>query len=407
MIFNSLITHPSLGIIVSDKSGKILSTNPWMLTFLGYEVEQLVGKNIDIIIPYEMREEFYNYKRKYYSTSTPNRVIRRIEIDILKKNGHRGFVDVYLFDYATQDDVHTISFYSQHLEEEETQSKIEKIAIELELRVSQRTKELSEALTELNYAHSNLEREIEKKKEAEKMILSNLEKEKELNELKSRFVCMASHEFRTPLAGILTSATLIEKYNQMGEPQKMSKHILTIKKSIKSLTNILNEFLSLDKLDQGAMEAHISCFSLKMLVEETINQLKDLSGRNQKITINHQNEDVILIQDQEILRNILINLLSNAIKYSPEGKDIELSSHISGSDIIITVKDEGIGIPSSDQKFLFQRFFRAKNVNTIQGTGLGLSIVKSYLELIGGTISFTSTENKGATFEINFPLERK
>ena len=131
MIFNSLITHPSLGIIVSDKSGKILSTNPWMLTFLGYEVEQLVGKNIDIIIPYEMREDFYNYKRKYYSTSTPNRVISRIEIDILKKNGHRGFVDVYLFYYATHDDVHTISFYSQHLEEEETQSKIEKIAIEL------------------------------------------------------------------------------------------------------------------------------------------------------------------------------------------------------------------------------------------------------------------------------------
>ena len=234
-----------------------------------------------------------------------------------------------------------------------------------------------------------------------------LQKEIELNEMKSRFVSMASHEFRTPLSAILSSTSLIEHYISPEQEEKRKKHVERIKSSVKNLTSILDDFLSLEKLEQGKVEAHNSQFNLKEFIEDAIEEMEGMSKKKQQeINFDYDGaEDVY--QDKKILRNVLLNLLSNAIKYSPEEKTIYISAQILNEQVTLKVKDQGIGIPLEAQKNLFDKFFRARNAANIQGTGLGLNIVKRYVELLDGTISFQSKENAGSCFTIQFPKNKK
>ena len=239
-------------------------------------------------------------------------------------------------------------------------------------------------------------------KKAAEEILFSLEKERNLNEMKSKFVYIASHEFRTPLSTILSSVTLIDKYKNEEDSEKRTKHIERIKSSVKNLTEILNDFLSLEKLEAGKIETHLSTFDLVDFAKELSEELQALSKAGQEIIYTHSGEQRMVTLDKQLLRNICINLLNNAIKYSPENNRIEFRSSINGS-IELEVSDEGIGIPDEDQTHLFERFFRAANVTAIQGTGLGLNIVKRYVQLLNGNINFVSRVNKGTTFKIQFP----
>ena len=241
-------------------------------------------------------------------------------------------------------------------------------------------------------------------KKAANEILYALDKERTLNEMKSKFVSIASHEFRTPLSTILTSVTLIDKYQNPDDKEKRNKHIDRIKSSVKNLTEILNDFLSLEKLEAGKIETNLSTFNLPKFAEELKEELQALSKTGQRIEYTHSGEQQSVTLDMQLLRNICINLLNNAIKYSPENSIIEFSSHINDT-IELKVKDYGIGIPDEDQSHLFERFFRAANVTAIQGTGLGLNIVRRYVQLLKGNINFESQVNAGTTFTINFPKE--
>lgn len=247
-----------------------------------------------------------------------------------------------------------------------------------------------------------VERNITQEKLAEEEIKNALEKEKELNELKSRFVSMASHEFRTPLTSIYSSATLLEKYKKEDEQPRRDKHINRIKSSVSSLTGILNDILSLSKVEEGKIEANpttIDCFNFG---EELREEVQAISKRNQKVMYTHQGPRDF-ITDVKLLKNICLNLLTNAIKYSYEGGLIELTTEVKNDNLYITVKDNGIGIPVSEQENMFTRFFRAKNVTNIEGTGLGLNIVKKYVELLSGEISFKSIPEYGTTFYLTLP----
>jgi len=234
-----------------------------------------------------------------------------------------------------------------------------------------------------------------------------LEKEKELNEMKSRFVSMASHEFRTPLSAILSSTSLMEHYVNPDQEDKRKKHVERIKSSVKNLTSILDDFLSLEKLEQGKVESHNSEFNFREFIEDAIEEMHGMSKKKQQeIHLQYDGPEQVY-QDKKILRNVLLNLLSNAIKYSPEGKTIFISSEIKDERVNLAVKDEGIGIPLEAQKNLFDKFFRARNAVNIQGTGLGLNIVKRYVELLDGIISFNSIENAGTVFTVSFPRYKK
>jgi len=230
-----------------------------------------------------------------------------------------------------------------------------------------------------------------------------LDQEKELGEMKSRFVSMASHEFRTPLTTILSSAFLLQSLIGTGETTKSIKHLERIKKSVRNLTDILNDFLSLEKLDQGKVEVRAEEVDLHELLSDIVEELSKSRKDSQSIDLTYKGPNRVVV-DERIVRNVIINLLSNAIKYSEKG--IHLSATVSPQIAVISIKDEGIGIPKGDQSHLFEKFYRGHNVTNIQGTGLGLNIVKRYLDLVGATITFNSREGAGTIFTVSFPLPR-
>lgn len=240
----------------------------------------------------------------------------------------------------------------------------------------------------------------EKVKARTRELLESLEREKEMNEMKSAFVSMASHEFRTPLSSILSSVSLIAGYKDKEQYDKLEKHIDRIRISVKNLMDILNDFLSVDKLEQGQMQAEQEGFDLREFVQNLSTELDGLRKEGQVIHYTHHGETAVWL-DKKIMRHVMLNLLSNAVKYSKD--NVELWTETHKDQVVLTVKDQGIGIPEEQQKNLFNKFFRARNVNDIQGTGLGLSIVKRYVELLNGTIEFTSGENSGTTFTVTLP----
>ncbi len=250
-----------------------------------------------------------------------------------------------------------------------------------------------------NYTEK-LERKVA---ERTKQLRQALEKEKELNELKTRFLSLVSHEFKTPLSSILTSITLLAKYTNTDQQQKRDKHITTIKSKVKYLDTILNDFLSIERLETGKVKYKLEQFPLSKMINQVIYDANLLLKSGQTINYPDDIDDITITFDEKIFELILSNLVHNAIKYSPENTTIDLQV-IKGNDSLqLIVNDQGIGIPETEQKFIFNRYFRANNALLNQGTGIGLNIVKQHLENLRGTISFTSKENDGSTFVVEIP----
>ncbi|MBT8326846.1 MAG: PAS domain S-box protein [Bacteroidia bacterium] len=244
---------------------------------------------------------------------------------------------------------------------------------------------------------------VTREKHAEDEIYNALKKEKQLNELKTRFVSMASHEFRTPLSSILSSASLIAKYNLESQQDNRIKHIIKIKRNVQNLNLILNDFLSLEKIEGGIIKNNPEPIELSEFLNELVEESEQLTDGNQKLLTEFNHKKVLFKLDHFLLRNMLNNLLSNAIKYSSE--DIILRTLESNSKLSIEVQDFGLGISEEDQKSLFNRFFRASNAGTIQGTGLGLNIVRRYANIMDAEVIFESKLNEGSKFSIIFKIK--
>lgn len=406
MTFHALFEHSSLGIIISDVSGSILRVNPWAAKIFGYEINELIGQKIEVLVPQNLRSSHVHQREGYAKNPHPRAMGMNLNLLAAKKSGELFPVEISLTFYEFEGEKQIVSFVNDITVRKRAEQNLVKLTEELESKVNERTKELSEALLELSHTNEGLKQEMEHRKRVEAQIRSMLEKEKELNELKSRFVSMASHEFRTPLGGILSSVSLIDRYSKEEDAAKREKHIHNIKKSVRNLTNILNDFLSLDKLDQGKISSAPSEFQLTTLIDETVDEFKESAEKGHAFSVTHSDGELGLFQDKEMIRNVLINLLSNAMKYSPDSGTIFVRTEKTGGMVKIEIEDQGMGIPEADQKHLFERFFRAHNVTNLQGTGLGLNIVKRYLDLMNGTITFTSKENHGTKFIVNLP-ERK
>ena len=262
------------------------------------------------------------------------------------------------------------------------EDELQQLNANLEVLVQNRT-------AELNYANNELKKAFEI--------------ERELSQLKGKLVSMASHEFKTPLSTILSSISLVERYTELDDIEKRTKHIDRIKSAVNNLNNILNDFLSLEKIESGFMARELVTINVSEFIHSIIDELNPLLQQDQVIEFSHKGKSEILA-DKHTLKNILINLLSNAVKYSPEGKEIILKTHCLPDALKIEVTDYGIGIPNEDKAHMFERFFRASNASSYQGTGLGLTIVKRYLDLLGGSIRFDSELNKGTSFFVHLPL---
>lgn len=305
------------------------------------------------------------------------------EISIDQEALRSGAADYLIKGLISGRDLERAIRYS--IEQAKNVKEIKVLNADLEKRVKARTLILEEALKELGSSREELSKA--------------LEKEKELNELKSRFVSMASHEFRTPLATIMSSLSLVSKYGDQGEKEKQFKHINRIKSAIVHLTDILNDVLSLSKLEEGRVNVSRDEFNLFEMTTEVVQEMLAISNPDQQIVYSHTGEQTVAL-DKNILKHILFNLISNALKFSPARKPIKVTTEILDAQLILSVKDSGIGISEEDQQHLFERFFRGHNATNIQGTGLGLNIVAKYVEMIGGSIDFQSVLEEGTTFTV-------
>lgn len=387
------------GIIAVTEAGMISMANTAAHTIFGYSPGELPGHTIEELVPHTLRGNHQKYRHHYNNDPQPRRMGAGRDLLGLKKCGETLPVEISLNTAIINGERHVIAYIIDISERKKMELALKKseeqllqYASQLEKRVKARTEELEEA-------NAALETQISITKKAETDAKIALERERELNELKSRFVSMASHEFRTPLSTILSSASIIEKYKDAETQEKRAKHIKKIKSSINNLNGILEDFLSLSKLEEGKFDMSLQEVDLEETCSQVIDELSSIRKEKQDIHLAVSGTPEKIISDPKFVKNILINLTSNAIKYSE--KDIETNlDYRSNGEICISITDYGMGIPESDQKHLFERFFRAQNATNIPGTGLGLNIVKKYVEMLGGRISFESTINKGTTFYV-------
>jgi PAS domain S-box-containing protein len=406
-IFNILFEAIPEGVIIVNENQVIIAANSSAEQMFGYKTGALSNKNLNVLIP----SKFHLNHQTHFSKFIKSKNIRKINHDLnlvgIKKNKKEFPVEIGLNPFTVNDENFILALIIDITIRKENEKKIDALNSLLEKKIILRTSELNNTIKQLKELNLNYKNEIKKRIEAEKNIKNALKKEQELNELKTKFLSMVSHEFKTPLSGILTSTMLLNKYQLSEEHLKREKHIKTIESKVHYLNNILNDFLSIERLDTSKVTYKFTTFNLSKIINEVVYNANMLLKSGQRIIIPQNSDDFILQQDEKILELILSNLIYNAVKYSPENTTVKLHIIKNGKSIIFNIIDEGIGIPANDQKFIFNRYFRAENVLNTQGTGIGLNIVQAHLENLGGSINFTSKENKGSIFTVKLPLKNE
>lgn len=394
-MLDALFKHATEGIVVVNKEGVIVMLNPKALELFGYHDKELVNQKIETLIPRRLSRTHVQDRDAYFEGPKARGMGGSLDLFAARKDGSEFPVEVSLSPFTTSEGEFVVSFVIDITERKknentikEANKEIQKLNAELEERVKKRTQELAMA--------------IEKTEQSQDEVMRALKKERELNNMKSQFVTIASHEFRTPLATILSSASLIGRYAKTEEEEKRQKHVQRIKSAVTNLTEILNDFLSIGKLEEGRVHSIPVHTELKEFTQGLIEEIKSLCKENQRIAFLYEGDCDTWI-DKQLLRNVIFNLVSNAIKYSESGTLITVKIASDPKNINIQIKDQGIGIPENDHSHIFERFFRAHNAGTAQGTGLGLNIVQDYVNLMKGDISFSSEVGKGTTFYVNLP----
>ncbi len=398
----SLFENATEGIILTNGSGNIVMVNPASERMFGYDAGEIIGKPIEVLIPEKFKPHHHELRDGFYKHPSNRSMGQNRDLFGRKKDGTNTPVEVSLSHYRKDNELFVIAFIvditrrkeiennmkNQQAELERISNEIRKLNADLEMKVEERTMILKEALQRLEQSQTELS--------------EALDKERQLNEIKSRFVSMASHEFRTPLSTVLSSASLLSKYTHSEDQEKRDKHINKIKSSVKNLNEILEDFLSLGKLDEGKVHSLGSEFDLHDCISDTMEEMKPFLKRGQKIELQFDG-DPIIFSDRKLLRNIVINLCSNAIKFSGEDSLVKIEAANNQGEVKIAVMDQGIGIGEEDQEHLFSSFFRGANATNIQGTGLGLHIVQRYAGLLGGNVQLKSKLNEGTTVTIIIP----
>lgn len=392
-------------MVALDRNGRVELFNKKGEEILGYKEEEILGQVwFDMFVPPESKE---SVKRSFETLMSGEREsIEYFESVLVTKSGKKIYIAWHNSMVYDQDGniAGTMSSGNDVTEQRENEGKINNLNTLLELKVEKTAGALEDAVNKLI-------QEVKDRKAAELELLQKgedlklaLQQEKEVSEMKSRFVSMASHEFRTPLSTILSSAALLSRYTQTEQQPRRDKHINKIRNSVQNLNGILNDFLTISKLEEGKIKVKNKEFSFNKFCQELIDEMRVMLQDGKRIQFDGLPEEQYLQIDSRLLKNSLINLLSNAIKYSKANQTIVLDGKIEGNLLLIKVIDEGIGIPKKEQNQLFTRFFRATNVDHIKGHGLGLTIVQRYLDLMDGNISFESEEEVGTSFVLEIPV---
>lgn len=393
--FYLLYEYATEGIVIVDERGRILMANPTLCKMFGYREKELSGKTIEMLIPVQMRGNHPGYRMKYSENPGTRRMGEGRELLGLRKNNEEFPVEISLSYYTEKKQTFVIAFIIDIT-----------IRKQSERTILDNSRSLEKLSSELKILNEQLEKKVEERTadltQSQIELKDALNKEKELNEIKSRFVSMASHEFRTPLSTILSSSSLIQKYRNEDQQSNREKHIERIKDSVRHLNSLLEDFLSMGKLEENKVLVSYENCNIRNLFYQVFEEMEVLKKPGQKIECSYHAREHGET-DKLLLKGILVNLIGNAIKFSPENESILLSCSEMDGKLMVKVADKGIGIPAEDMDKLFGTFFRSKNAFNIQGTGLGLHIVKRYIDLLNGTIEIKSELNKGTTAIITIP----
>ena len=403
VVFDTLFEAVSEAVIVVDEFQKITVVNSSAEEIFGYSKEELLNQHLEILIPQKYKSNHGAHFTSFLGSREKRQMGRGRDLYAAHKEGHVFPIEAGLNPLEIQGEKYIMALIIDISLRKHQELEILELNTKLENKVKERTRNLKTTVDELEKINKELDEENKKRIEAEQKAKVALKKERELNELKTKFLSLVSHEFKTPLSGILTSSMLLAKYKLTEQQEKREKHLSIINNKVHYLNNILNDFLSIEKLEKGEVNYNLSTFSLQNVISETISNLDLLLKRGQEIIVKSDIIEDEIYQDIKIIELTISNLLSNAIKYSPEDTKITIATSQENGNTLIKVIDEGFGIPEKDQKNIFQRYFRAENVLLNEGTGIGLNIVKSHLENLGGTITFVSEEHKGSTFTIQIP----
>lgn len=396
---SSLFSHATEGVILTNAKGEIILVNPFAEDLFGYAKNELVGRRIEMLLPDNIRDKHEHYRDNFHANPHSRSMGAGRDLHGRKRDGSVFPVEVSLSHYTVGGESFVIAFIIDIT-----------IRKKDEEALRNKTRELETVTTEMRRLNSMLEQKVEDRtmmlretlaqlERSKDEIAFALEKEKELSDLKSRFVSTVSHEFRTPLATILSSSALIAKYPTGDDNEKRLRHTARIRESVKHMNGMLEDLLSLGKLEEGLVAVNTSTFVLEPFISEFVSDMREIAKEGQEIKYEVQCDGTVTT-DKRLLKNVLINLVSNAVKFSPEHSVVEIKAACENGTLVVSVKDSGIGISEEDQQHLFERFFRARNALNIQGTGLGLHIVSKYLELLHGDIALSSKLGEGTTFTI-------
>jgi len=400
--FDSLIE----GICIANQEGRIVMINSAIEEIFGYKKRELIDQNIDILIPNSRRKAHFGHFNTYIEFPKKYKKGKGREFTGLHKNGSILDLEIGLNYFIHEGDFFAKAVISDISTRKQKELLIKEKNKNLEREVQQQTVQLLQAVTDLEKSNLKLKEEIKERILAEKSVKKSFEKEKELNAMQTKFMSLASHEFKTPLSGILTSASLIEKYNIIDSKEKIGSHTRTIKTLVNQLNSILDDFLFLEKTESDNYFFQLSKFRICDLLNKLIADANIILKEGQSIEFEPCSPAIELCQDRKVIDIIIRNVLYNAIKYSE--KDSIIKIKIEQNDMLkIAIKDQGIGVPRDAQEFVFDRFYRAKNVLHIKGTGIGLNIVKKHMEKLNGSVELKSEEHKGTTVTIKLPLVHK
>lgn len=398
-------------LIIINHQGLILIYNQSAADLFGYDRNELLGRNISILTPEPHRSMHDKYIDNHLKTGVNKIIGIGREVEGVRKNGTKFPVRLAVSKFTIDNQIFFTGVIHDLTARKEVEHKLVFLNKNLENLVDSRTGQLQESINQLSASNRTLEEEISyriivesKLKSKEQELLAALEKERDLNLLKSRFISIASHEFRTPLANILSSVNLIDKYESDETLDKRKRHINKIKNNIHYLNGVLNEFLVLTRIEESRFELKLEEFSLHHLLHEIIEDFNHIKKTGQTLNFICSDPDKFTVRsDKACIRHIMNNLISNAIKFSKESDSIDVHLIDNTDHVMIKIIDYGIGIPEEEQKFIFDIFYRATNVLNIPGTGLGLNIVKKYLDAIHGKIIFESREGEGTRITIKLP----
>jgi PAS domain S-box-containing protein len=396
--FEAVVANATIGIIVGDRAGRIVSANGVAYQQFGYAEGALRGQLIEALVP-QAAGRRHAQQRESFNAAPQVRAMgaHRGDLAGLRADGSVFPVEVSLSYFELNGELYAVAYVlditaKKHADQAllAERRRVESLNSELEQKVADRTHALLTTLAQLEQRQAEL--------------AQALAAEQELGELKSRFVSMASHEFRTPLTAVLTSASLIGQYPAAEQQDKRLRHLDRIRQSVNQLNDILEEFLSVGRIEEGKVTAQPGHLNLPILLRDVLADLQGLLKPGQQVAQDIDCTEPMWL-DASLLRKILVNLLSNASKYSAEGTLLQVQATGRAGRLTLVVQDAGVGIAPEDQARLFERFFRARNVTNVPGTGLGLYIVGRYVELLGGTIGLASELGQGTTVTIVIPYE--